>query len=232
MSDALVELESLLPELPAAVDRRRIGENLGKTATALQEAPRQVQRLKAVLDIARLTGFDEDQSQKEALDELIDEADRIATAMLMAATADDLRAVREDYEDVLRRIAAVDRQLRPHWRRRISRDFVPLIAIGRLLRGIGGISGLGDKLVSCGEDAQKSGDLAGAEALREAIVRLQARRAALESEREAIADDPEVSAFLNALASEQATLRLVTNRVRQWLENNGALDSFVVRASI
>ncbi|WFS09611.1 hypothetical protein [Methylobacterium sp. 391_Methyba4] len=58
MSDALTELEALLPQIGPAVDRRRFGESLGRTADVLRDASRHVQRLRALLDIARETDFE------------------------------------------------------------------------------------------------------------------------------------------------------------------------------
>ena len=112
------------------------------------------------------------------------------------------------------------------------RDFGPLIAIGRLFETIDGTSDLGQRLVRCGEGALRCSDTTDVVALRDKIAEMYRERDALESERASIASDPEVDAFVNALVAQSATLRLVTPRVRSWLENNRALDNFAVRSSV
>jgi hypothetical protein len=228
MTDNLLELEHLLPELPAAIERRRIGENLGKTATALQDAPRQIQRLTDVLTISRETGFDTDPSQAEAVKELITTAKDAATTMQEAQTADHLREVQDTYKDFVTALMNVDRQLRPHWRRIVQRDFTPLSAIGTLLERIDKTSELGRRLTTCGSEAEQLGDRIPVETLRKAIQRLGKERAILEIERASVTKEPEVDIFLNALAEGHATLRMVTDRVHSWLEQYDSLDSFAI----
>jgi hypothetical protein len=228
MSAALEQLETLLPELPSAVERRQIGESLGKTAEAIKDSTRQIQRLIAVVEIARETGFNSDRNQAAALNDLIDASKDAAEMMLRAETADQLRSVQEAYRDFNLALVQVDRQLRPHWRRVVERDFTPLSAIGSLLGRIDSTSNLGQRLIACGREAEQISDRIAAEALRDAIVRLRQEREKLEAERISVTKEPEVDEFLNALAEGDATLQLVTERVYSWLKKNGALDRFKI----
>src|SRR3546814_11970933 len=60
-------------------------------------------------------------------------------------------------------------------------------------------------------------------------MRVRRKRRDLEKERIAITREPEIDEFLIALAEGRATLRLVTERDRIWLDEHGALDSFDVQ---
>src|SRR5262245_37844212 len=130
MRHALEELEELLPELSSAVERRQIGVNLGKTINALEDSSRQVERLIAVIQIARETSFETDPNQAETLNELIETSRDTADAMVKAETPDQVLYIQEAYKEFTRLLTAMDRQVRPHWRRIVERDFVPLSAIG------------------------------------------------------------------------------------------------------
>lgn len=230
MSDSLLQLEELLPQLPAAIERRRIGESLGRTGEELRDAPQQIQRFSAVLDIVRETAFSSDTNQAAAMEDLLDSAVSAANLMSSAQTADQLRSVQDRYKEFTQALRNLDRQLRPHWIRVVDRDFGPLCAIGNLLEKIDGTAELGRRLTTCGRTAQKVGDKISAEDLRDVIVQLHRERAALEIERASVTKDPETDRFLNALAVGKATLRLVTPRVQAWLEQNGALDQFTITA--
>lgn len=231
MTDALDELERLLPELKPSLERRRWGESLWRVVDALRESDRHVRRFKAILEIARETDFSAEPRQAEALSELMDAAELAADGMLKAANADDLKIVQDDYTEFTKTMAKTDRDsIRPHWARIVERDFKPLFAIGALLEKIEGVSDLGRRLVACGREADNSlARTPSIEALRDEIRRLREDRAALEAERASLTNEPEVDAFLNALAESQATLRIVTGAVRDWLDRNGALDSFSIR---
>ena len=231
MMDALDELERLLPELGPSLERRRLGESLGHVVDALRDFDRHVRRLKAILEIAQETEFRAEPRQAEALRELIDAAELAADGMLKAATADDLKIVKDDYKEFVKTMTKIDRDIiRPHWARIVERDFKPLVAIGTLLEKIDGVSDLGHRLVECGRDAGNSlANMPLVETLRDDIRRLGEERVLLEAERASLTNESEVEAFLNALAEGRATLRIATEKVRAWLEQNGALDSFSIR---
>jgi hypothetical protein len=229
MSDKLIELEALLPQLPPAVERRQIGESLTRAAEKLRDSGRQAARLQAVLDIARETDFRSDAARKEDFDELLEETVALADDLERARTADDLRDACNVYDDFVKHLSGLDRQLRAHWRHRAHEEFRPLIAIGELLMKLDVAAGLGRQLVECGREAIEVRDNIPAEDLRGTIVRVRDRQRELEKERVAMTSDTEVDAFLVALAEGRATLRLVTARVRSWLDENDALDRFGIR---
>ena len=97
MTDALVALESLLEELPGAVDRRKLGDRLSHSLEALRNADHQIARMNAVLDFAALTGFGGTAAERETLAELKEEACAVGEALETASTADQLRAAVFDY---------------------------------------------------------------------------------------------------------------------------------------
>jgi hypothetical protein len=57
MSDTLLDLQRLIPALGPAVERRELGDRLTIVVNALRDAPAEIERLDALLDIVALTGF-------------------------------------------------------------------------------------------------------------------------------------------------------------------------------
>ena len=70
MTDQLAQLEEMLPTLAPALERRRIGESLGRTLAKLADADRLANRLRAVLQIAEEIRFGEEVQQADELREL------------------------------------------------------------------------------------------------------------------------------------------------------------------
>lgn len=228
MNPALVQLEEILPELPAAVERRRFGEVLGKTAEALKDSAHLIDRLEAALQIAREIHFDAEKQQAATLQELIGTCEVTADIIEKAKTPDDLRLVQDTYRELLAALVQAERQLRLYWRRIVERDFAPLRAVGELLEKIDRNSDLGKRLSTCGREAEQMSDRLPIPAMRDAIVHLQREREELEAERVSLTQEPEVDRFLNALAAGTATLQTVSSRVQKWLEKYDALDRFMV----
>src|SRR3546814_15039776 len=81
MSDNLVELEDLLPQIGPAVQQRQIGDSLGKAADKLKDSDKLICRLAAVLEIARATDFDAASAQEAALKELLGDTEFLAAAL-------------------------------------------------------------------------------------------------------------------------------------------------------
>jgi hypothetical protein len=171
--DALVELEKLLPELAPAVERRKIGANLGRTVDALKDAPRQIERLKAIVELAQDTSFENDGEHRDAIEEMADDTRQTALSMLRAQNAEDLRIVKENYEAFVKRLGQTERLVRSHCRKLLDRDFGSLMTIGALLKNIEGTAEFGRRLIECGEDARRSANEPTVEALRDAIGRVR-----------------------------------------------------------
>src|SRR5688572_5742348 len=98
MTDKLALLESLLVELPLAVDRRKLGDRLKQSADALRLADHQVGRINAVLELADLTEFGRNNLQKEVLESLQDEAWHVGKALSNASTDSALRDAVDEYQ--------------------------------------------------------------------------------------------------------------------------------------
>ncbi len=232
MTDALANLETLLPEIGPAVQRRRFGEGLGRTVEALRDAPRHVDRLSALLELAQITGFQDEQGGADIILDLRGAANEAADAMISAADADALRAVVDRYNDLIKQMGPAEGYLRRHWKEIVDRDFRPLTSVGRLLAGFETTAAVGQRFIACGEAAM--GSLANgqsAQSLRDLVRRLVAERAELQAEQRSLTRNTEIDAFLDALRRGEASLRHVTPAVWAWLDANGALNGFSVRSS-
>ncbi|MES3100517.1 hypothetical protein [Sphingomonas faeni] len=224
MSDALIELETLLQDLPDAVDRRRLGEALNKSLQALQGAPRMAERIGSLLELCSTLGFESDPLQRELAVAVREESWEVGEAIAESETEDSLRTAVWNYEKSLANtVAALDRALRQHWRTVVSERFLPLVGLGDLLARIGASPDFGRRLAACGRSAQSVGDGVPSVELLARARSLLAELASLHRERGESIGEGAVGMFLNALAEGTATLAMIDDEVREWLTSNHAL---------
>lgn len=225
MSDALVEAEALLGQLPVAVSRRTLGERLGKAIHDLSNASHQMQRMAALIETAKLTGFGKQPHHAETLDEMIDCAKMVGEALENAEDAEALRqAVFEYSNDLKQAIAALERSVRDNLRSFAAERFQPLIGLGELLTSMNVSNDLGSRLIACGRDGMSVSSASSAPQLQAAIEAVLDDYELLQAERAKEIGEDEVGDFINALADKQATLAMVTPKVREWLADHDVLD--------
>ena len=225
MSDALLEAEEFLLQLPDAVSRRTLGERLGKAITELRTAGYQIQRINALVQIAKLTDFGKPAHQHKALAEMIECAQLVGLALEEAEDPEALRIAMFEYtNDLKQTMALLEQSIREHWRGVTNERFQPLVGLGELLTSMNLANNLGPRLVACGRSGITSANAGSAIDLQTAVSALSADYEALQSERAAEIGEGEVGDFINALADKCATLAMVTPKVRAWLDQHSALD--------
>lgn len=228
MSDPLEELETLLEQLPEAVDRRRLGDRLNQSMVTLRSADHNIERIEAVAQLADLTGMTAG-GQGQVVQKLRDEALEVGEWLESASSDDDLRDAVYEYDKVLlRTLANCELAVRNHWSVLAAQTFRPLVAFGELLQRINVEPELGARLVETGRRAVKAVDMGSAKALSSEVRELLAEKDALQAERAERISEGEIGSFITALAEHKATLEMVTPKVHEWLTDNGALDRFSI----
>lgn len=231
MTDLLEDLERMAPDLPQAVERRKLGDRLNKAVDALRSAPQQIARLEALLTLASEIEFAAHQPQnKETLGEAKFDAATLGNELITFQDAEKLRSAVSHYEDsfVKNTLPALDRALRSHWRTVVSNRFNSLAGIGDLMSRIDRTSALGRRMSDCSRRAQRSVDGGTAADLLAQVRQLTTELATLREEQAKAFTEGAVGKFLQAVAEQRATLALVTPEVRDWLEENNALSLFRV----
>lgn len=222
MSDALEELEVLLPELPSAVERQKLGQQLDVSAEKLRSGIQEAERLKALLVLASLLGLDSVE-QRDDFDEAQDEARRVGDALLSTEDADQLKDATDRYErEFLPALKRLHRNINQRWDTVSNQDFRPLIQVGEMLERLDQESTLGRELATCGRAATNYRPVANATEFLSQVQDLLAQRDRLQVQRRAAYGDGAVAAFVNALAENRANLDMVTPEVRNWLDVHGA----------
>jgi hypothetical protein len=224
----LAVLEALLAALPAAVERRTLGDQLQHTIDQLHDAPQMVNRLAALFDLAQEIEFSADASQAESLEDLKAATRYAGDQLVRAKSGNDLKNAEDDYQALRKQVSSVDRQIRAHWARVVRRDFAPLGTIGGLLSNINPSSDLGKRLTECSYAAHQLSDKMPIVEFRDNVLKLKVTKDDLDQKRAALTGESEVDQFLDALARKSATLELLTDKVRDWLEKNGALPKFSI----
>lgn len=230
MTDRLADLEALLPQLPAAVDRRRLGDRLSKTVAELRESGTQIAKLEALMSLTQQVDFGRTPEQSTLLNEVRTEALEVGQALCAAEDENALRDASYDYGQLVKQFGRLDQALRAQWRARVTERYQPLINFGDLLTNLDEVADLGQRLAACGRDAMAVNLTAPAAELLEKVRALRKAFDALQSERTEKIGAGEVGDFLNALAERRATLAQVTDTVRAFLVANHALDRFNVLA--
>lgn len=222
MSDILEQLEALLPELPSAVERQRLGQQLDVSAEKLRNGLQEAERLKALLDLTTLLGLDGHDHQDD-VDEAREEAGAVGAALLATEDAAQLKQATDRYErDFLPALKRLHRNLIQRWDVVSTRDFRPLIQVGEMLQRLDQGSNLGADLASCGRDATSYKPGASASEFLNKVSDLLTRREQLQERRRTNYGDGAIAAFVNALAENGASLEMVTPEVRRWLDEHGA----------
>ncbi|CAN7751753.1 hypothetical protein [Rhizobium sp. LjRoot258] len=229
MTDVLGELESLLPELPMALERRSLGESLARVASILNDISLASQRLSDVFDTADLIGFGDVPEAAEKMDDLSDAAKNMASLLINANDAASLHQIERDLPHFKSTIASALLAIKQRWRTEVTADYRPFLSLGQLLSKIDHGNSLGVRMVKLGEDANASLSVTQADQFKLAVVRLINTRALLESEKTSFTTDEQVDNFLTGLAQGQAKLRSVSPDVFRWLSEHDALDLFEVR---
>lgn len=223
MIDALDELESLLPKLPSAVERQRLGNQLDLSAEKLRTGTQEAERLEALLQLASLLGVES--SEQEELEEALDEAKRVANALIDAQDAEQLEQAVNCYErEFIPAVKALHRSLNSRWTMVCNRDFGPLVQVGMMLTKLDQNSDLGQRLTECGQAAKSYSPGASAPEFLRKVRGFQDERVRLQEQRIKTYGDGGIADFINALAENRAKLDMVTPEVRNWLDKQGAAD--------
>jgi hypothetical protein len=225
MTDALLEAEALLKELPDAVARRHLGERLQQALLVLETADREIARIGALFQLSKILDFGKTAEQHDALEEMRDCTTEIGSLLEKTDDAEGVRLAVYEYEKTLKkRIVEVERGIRAQWRKLANERFVPLISIGEMLKFMNVPADLGYRLVDCG---QRGKDAAVGGTATDFLTAVRALFTELEVLQEALAGETghdEVGSFINALAENRATLAMVTPNVHTWLEKHSALE--------
>lgn len=230
MTDVLIDLEALAPNIAAAVEARRLGNSVGRASQRLADAPRQAARFGALIDAALALEALADANARRSLQQAVGEAEDIGEGLETASTAEDLQYVSEDFPKFTGALGSLDNVLRQLWRQTVQSEFQSLISVGRVLGHIPKTLDLGARLQQVGHEAEALAERPPlAEQFAPEIARLRQSRAALDAELHQVTDNEEVDAFLAAVTRDAATLAHVTGSVFEWLKRYGALEAFSVR---
>ncbi|MFS2108095.1 hypothetical protein ACCC88_00280 [Sphingomonas sp. Sphisp140] len=225
MSDILEDAERLLAQLPDAVDRRRLGQRLSQALVSLRTVDHQVARMTALIELAPMIEFGATEEQREAREEMIEIATDLGEMLEKADSEEALRLAIHEYDNGLPpAIRGFEQHIRERWRVVVGERFAPMVGIGQLLSAMNVPDDLGGRLAACGNQAKNTASLGTVTDLLPQVRCLMNDYATLQAERAREIGEDEVGEFINALAERRATLAMVTDKVRAWLEAHEALD--------
>jgi hypothetical protein len=221
-SDALEELEQLLPSIPAAVERQRIGAQLDRVNAKLNDFTSTKVRYAAVGAVAVLIDFDD-----ENISEMRAAALDAGRDLRAAVDENTLDLAGRSYDDLKAAILAADKAARFQWRTIVANEYKSIAVVGALLQRFGDTVDVGKRMVALAERADRSAALPISELSAE-IASIVSARANLEAEKASMTRNGEVDDFLTKLALGRATLSSVTPSVFSWLKDHDALDQLGV----
>jgi hypothetical protein len=230
MTDPLEELENTSQVLPAAVAGVRLGDRATQRLQRFSDVGRQELRLKAFVELAILLDGHSDAQVKEQVGRALEAAFEVSKAMEDVCDEETLEDACEEYPTLIQSLGVLEGQLRTLWTWTIDQQFAPLGSVGALLSAFPGARDLGLKMVQAAADARQSSQAPLID-LSPKVMGLQKVREMLIAEQQTVAGNPNVAAFLQALADNRATLDLLETEVLEWLKNQGALKSLKVTAA-
>ena len=229
MSDPLKEAEAFLIDLPAAVDQRKLGQQLLDATDKLALLDRQIERLESLFSVANQIGFGKNESDSNDLEEVVDSGKRTAKLLISAETPDDLRKAMDEYQNEFRSsIGILHRAVQNYWRAYTRETFGPLAGIGQLLTTMNVGNNLGERMKRLAERAQNGGNASDAQDFARVVKDLHEELSKLRAEQDLMISEGDVGEFITALSEKRATLSTVTPKLRDWLKQNGALDNFQI----
>jgi hypothetical protein len=232
--DLLEDLEALTPKLTGAIETVRLDEAARRALDQLKAVRGQAERFSAAVEIVGLLDQQCEPRVRTALLKAKTRASDVGEALQEATDASGVQDAANTYtEGFATELLSLDGAVRDAWRNVVFRDYEPLRVMGALLDKIEGTRSLGAALLAAGEEARALTDARPPlPDLKAAIAGLQLRAASLREELCHVGqDDPDIDAFLRALAANQATVRHLRPAVLAWLETNHALDIFSVGAN-
>lgn len=227
MSDPLEELERTAEVLPAAAAGVKLGDQAKQKLERFADVARQERRLRASIELANLLEGHKDSQLKAQVEKALDAAAEAADAMQEVDDEQSLADAVGEYQGFLQALNTLEVAVRPLWTRTIDQQFVPLGSVGALLEAFPNARDLGTRMVAAAATAQRHAQTIVLD-LPAIIEDLFSQRADLLKEQQKVAGDPKVSAFLQALADDRATLDLLHEEVLEWLDDQGALASLKV----
>lgn len=234
MSDQLIELEELLPQLEFAMAANRLDDSAKRALEKLADAPRQAKRFEAFVATISSMGAPWIGSVRDSLKNAAYEADEVGKALQSASTSEQVRDASEEFLGTLKpAIANLERSVGTVWQRVVREQFEPFAGPGALLHRIPATQKLGERLLATAHKARSLSERrVEAEELAGAVAGLMAEKIELRDElRDVSEGQPEVDGFIDALVQNRATLRHLTPEVLKWLTTRDALDVFAVRSA-
>ncbi len=227
MSDPLEELEKTAELLPAAAAGVKLGDQAKQKLERFTEVARHESRLKAAIELAAMLGGQADTQIMSQIKRVLDTAYEAADAMKDVDDEPSLGDAVSTFQTFVQSLGTLEVAVRPLWTRVIEQQYAPLQSVGALLMAFPNASDLGRRMVHAAQAAQKHAQTSVID-LPTIVQPLAKLRSELIKEQQEVAGDPKVSAFLQALADDRATLDLMHEEVLKWLDDQGALNKLKV----
>ena len=227
MTDPLEDLEKTAELLPAAAAGVKLGDQAKQKLERFSEVAKHERRLKAAIELAAMLDGQGDAQMKSQVKRVLDAAEEAAEAMQDVNDEPSLGDAVAEYQTFVQSLSTLEVAVRPLWTRVIEQQYGPLESVGALLKAFPNASDLGRRMVEAAQAAQKHAQSPVVDL--PAIVKPLAKlRGELIEEQQEVAGDPKVSAFLQALADDRATLDLLHEEVLEWLDDQSALGKLKV----
>lgn len=226
VKDNLVRLEEALPNLAAAQEQKRLGLALQQAQSALQAFEGQLAQFQFLGKATELLAEFLEPVRRD-IEDVVDEVEELAAEMEEADSQHELYSISQSFPALAQKhIPRFHRAVLAMVGRYATKNISSLATLGKLLVKIGEKE-VGEKLQKLETDVRRLEHVSAA-ALPGGIEAIETQRVATQAELTALAEDPEVDAFLMALSRGQSSLTLVTPKVLVWLDKLNARDQFRV----
>ena len=227
-TDLLADLERLVPEMPAARERVSLGDELNRIGEWLRLNSALLESFVEFSGLCASLAHEAALSDFAVVRESLEVIDGFASTLAEAQDKGGLEAIWSETKDALSAIKIFTAALRRVYSGLFAAKLQTLGSAGDLIADLDPSSTLGGRLTAF---AARAGEVSRAPQAQfpAGVLATLTEAKALRMEIARLATEPEHMAFLDAIIAGQATLRLLTPGVLDWLKRLGDLDRFVIR---
>lgn len=222
MTDPLLELETLLDELPAAIEARQLGEALAAVLRAVGVAAAPLSHLEAMVPVAALDVTWPPRDRTSA-DKATGWLLQVAREAQSAASQAELRELTPKLSGFPDRVSALEAVLCGAWQERLAAQYKPFVTLAEFLgRVLEFQAASNDMSASVAVLLERTKQFPPTE---EDLREVTAARVAVNRICEELSDSTiGLAQFLLTLVNGNATLGMLTPELQRWLADHGAAE--------
>ena len=221
-------LETLLSELPSAVERSDLGGALDLAADAITKHSSSLEQLKQLGEAAPSIRPTLEPTDLALWTSALGGLSDLGTLMSKASTVDELNTIRHKVNAIDTTIQTLKAGALRAWSTKLARELLPTIKLADALKGIPETRAIGLRIDSLKTKVSALEYLLPVKGVIDSYHKYLEEAGRIRSELSDIGGE-EVVVFLRAVAEDNATVDILTEKVLTWIRSKGLSKRFKVK---